>query len=79
LGDLESGDPFLPPDANTTGALEIVPVHHNMNQEIQGDWDPRDRSISYQLSITQQGRSTMMVRVEEGQRFLLEEEKNGVQ
>lgn len=51
LSNLEPGDPFLPPNANATGALEIVPVHDNMDQEVKGDRDPGNSSISDQLSI----------------------------
>jgi hypothetical protein len=31
LNDLDSSDPFFPPDADATGCLEVVPVHDNMD------------------------------------------------
>lgn len=31
LENLKTGDPLLPPDTNTTGTLEVVPVHDNMD------------------------------------------------
>lgn len=40
LNDLQAGDPFLPPDANSSGTLEVVPVHHDVNHEIEGDDNP---------------------------------------
>jgi hypothetical protein len=40
LDDLEGGNPLLPPDANTARALEIVPVHNDVNAQVQGDWNP---------------------------------------
>lgn len=32
LDDLETGDPLLPPDADPTGTLEVVPVHDDVDQ-----------------------------------------------
>lgn len=40
LNDLETGDPFLPPDTDAAGALEVVPVHHNVNHEVESDRNP---------------------------------------
>lgn len=40
LDDLEAGDPLFPPDANAAGALEIVPVHDDVDSEVQSDDDP---------------------------------------
>lgn len=40
LNNLESGDPFLPPNADSTRTLEIVPVHDDVNHEVEGNWDP---------------------------------------
>ena len=42
LYDLETGDPLLPPNPNTSCTLEVVPVHDNMNQQVEGNWHPRD-------------------------------------
>ena len=42
LDNLEAGDPLLPPDADATGALEIVPVHDDVNHQVESDRDPRD-------------------------------------
>ena len=38
LDDLDSGYPFLPPDADATGGLEIVPVHDDVNSQVESDW-----------------------------------------
>lgn len=40
LDDLETGDPLLPPDADSTRALEVVPVHDNVDHQVQRNWDP---------------------------------------
>jgi hypothetical protein len=34
LNDLKASNPFLPPDPDTTRALEVVPVHEDVNREI---------------------------------------------
>lgn len=51
LSNLESGDPFLPPDTDTASGKEVVPVHHNMDEQVDGDWDPLHRGCSNELSI----------------------------
>ena len=40
LDDLETSDPFLPPDLDATRALEVVPVHDNVNHKVERNWDP---------------------------------------
>jgi hypothetical protein len=40
LDDLKTGDPFLPPDSDSPRALEIIPVHDNVNKEVEGDHGP---------------------------------------
>jgi hypothetical protein len=44
LGDLETSDPFFPPNADSASALEIVPVHDDVNKEVESDRYPGDRS-----------------------------------
>ena len=39
LDDLDSGYPFLPPDSNATGCLEVVPIHDNMDSQVESDWN----------------------------------------
>jgi len=43
LDDLETGDPLLPPNADATRALEVVPVHNDVHSQVQGNDNPRDR------------------------------------
>jgi hypothetical protein len=78
LDDLEAGNPLLPPNTDTTGALEVVPVHNNVNEEVQDNRDPRDRGGADELGVAEEGGGTMVVAVEEGQRLLLEEQEDGV-
>ena len=40
LGDLKTSDPFLPPDSDAARALEVVPVHEDVDHEIERDRDP---------------------------------------
>lgn len=40
LNNLQTGDPLLPPDTNPPRALEVVPVHDDVNQEIQCNRNP---------------------------------------
>jgi len=40
LSDLETGDPLLPPDLDSTGALEVVPVHDNVDHQVESDRNP---------------------------------------
>lgn len=41
LRNLEAGDPLLPPNADATSRLEIIPVHDNMHHQINRDGNPR--------------------------------------
>lgn len=79
LEDLEARDPFLPPDANATRALEIVPVHHHMDRQVQRDDDPRDRRRANKLGVAKERRGAVMVAVQERQGLLLEEEEARVE
>lgn len=40
LDDLHDGDVLLPPDADATCGLEVVPVHDNVDGQVQGDGNP---------------------------------------
>lgn len=40
LDDLEASDPLLPPDTDAASALEVVPVHDDMNRQVEGDRNP---------------------------------------
>lgn len=51
LGDLEAGDPLLPPNADTTSRLEVVPVHNNMHHQINRDGNPRLQVLSLAREI----------------------------
>lgn len=65
LDDLQTSDPFLPPAADTTGALEIVPVHDHVDQQVQRDDNPRHSGATKELSVAQNSGSAMVVAVEE--------------
>lgn len=66
LDDLETSNPLLPPDADTTSALEVVPVHDDVHSQVKGNGNPRDSSGTDELSVAEKSSSTMVVGVEEG-------------
>ena len=63
LRDLETSNPFLPPDSNSTCALEVVPVHHDVHQKVKTDGDPGHRSQPDELGVAKKCRGAMMVAV----------------
>ena len=78
LDDLEHGDVLLPPDANAARGLEVVPVHDDVDGEVEDDGHPGHRGVAEQLGVAKQGGRAMVVGVQEGERLLLEEEEDGV-
>jgi hypothetical protein len=78
LGDLEDGDVLLPPDADATRGLEVVPVHDDVDGEVEGDNNPGDGGVAKKLGVAEKSRGTVVVGVEEGQGLLLENEEDGV-
>jgi len=66
LNNLKTGDPLLPPNLNTTSRLEIVPIHYNMDKQIQRDGNPRNGGASNELSVAEKSSGTMVVAVQEG-------------
>lgn len=66
LDDLETGNPLLPPNTDTTSALEVVPVHDDVNEQVQDDGNPRDGGGTDELSIAKEGGGAMVIAVEEG-------------
>ena len=78
LDDLQHGDVFFPPDADAAGGLEVVPVHDDVDGEVEADDDPGDGGVADELGVAEEGGGAVVVGVEEGERFLLEEEEDGV-
>lgn len=62
---MESGDPFLPPDADAAGALEVVPIHEDVDHEVESDGDPGDGCLTGQLCVAEENRCPVMVAMEE--------------
>ena len=46
LGDLEPGDPLLPPNSDASSALKVVPVHDDVDEQIESDRYPGNWSQS---------------------------------
>lgn len=65
LNDLEASNPFLPPNTNATGALEVVPVHNDVDRKVKSDDDPRNRCRANQLGVAEEGGRAMVVAMEE--------------
>lgn len=65
LKNLQPCDPFLPPDANSARALEVVPVHEDVDCEIEGDGDPGDGALAVELRVAEEGGGAVVVAVEE--------------
>lgn len=53
MDDLEASDPFLPPNADSAGALEVVPVHHNVDGEVESNRNPGNGSQADKLGVAQ--------------------------
>ena len=66
LDDLKASDPLLPPNVDAPSTLEVVPVHEDVNGQVQDNRDPRHRGITHELGVAQKGRGTVVVAVEEG-------------
>ena len=49
-----------------------------MDGKVEGDGDPGDGGVAEELGEAEEGGSAMVVGVEEGERFLFEEEEDGV-
>ena len=78
LGDLEDGDVLLPPDADATRGLEVVPVHDDVDGKVEGDDNPGNGGVAEELGVAEKSGGTVVVGVEEGQGLLLEDEEDGV-
>jgi len=78
LRDLKDGNVLLPPDLDTTSGLEVVPVHNNVNHEVQGDGHPRNRCVAMKLGKAEKSSGAVVVRMQESEGLLLKEEENGV-
>ena len=70
LDDLETGDPLLPPDTDATRALEVVPVHDDVDSQVKGDGNPRDGGRADQLGVAEKSSGAMVVAVEESCKML---------
>lgn len=68
LGNLETSNPLFPGNANSTCTLEIVPVHDNVNEQIQSDRNPRYWSVSDKLGIAQESCCWVVVAMKESLR-----------
>ena len=66
LRDLQAGDPLFPPHADAARALEVVPVHDDVHQQVQADGHPGDGGQADELGVAEGGGGAVVVGVEEG-------------
>jgi hypothetical protein len=78
LANLQAGDPLLPPDLDASSTLEVVPVHDNMNGQVQCDWHPRHRGSASELREAEEGGGRVVIGVEKSERLLLDHQEDGV-
>lgn len=65
LSDLHAGDVLLPPGLDAAGSEEVIPVHDNVNGQVERNDNPRDRRPAKHLGEAEQSGSTMVVGVKE--------------
>jgi hypothetical protein len=78
LQNLQNGNIPLPPDADPARALEVVPVHDDVDGQIECNGHPGDGSAPDQFDVAEEGCCAVVVGVQEGQRLLLEDEEDCV-
>ena len=62
---LKPSNPLLPPDADAARALEVVPVHEDVDRQVKSYRDPGDGRLPAKLGIAEQDRGAVVVAVEE--------------
>lgn len=78
LHNLEHCDVLLPPDPNASASLEIVPIHHDVYQEIQCDGNPRDGGAPNELREAKKRCRSVVIGMQEGQGFFLQDHKDRI-
>ena len=68
LHDLQARDPLLPPDADAARGLEVVPVHDDVHEQVEGDGHPGDGGEADELGVAEEGGGAVVVGVEESWR-----------
>lgn len=66
LNDLHHGDVLLPPDTDAARRLEVVPVHDDVDHQVEGDWNPGDGGMTEELGVAKESGSAVVVGVKEG-------------
>jgi len=65
LHDLANCDVLLPPNADAARALEVVPIHDDVNSQVQGDDWPRNGGVADELGVAEHSGRAMVVGVKE--------------
>ena len=69
---------MLPPDFDAAGGLEVVPVHDDVDEEVEGDGNPGDGGEADELGVAEEGGGAVVVGVQEGEGFFLEDHEDCV-
>ena len=65
LHNLHDRDPLLPPDLDASRRLEVVPVHDDMDRQVERDRHPLHGGGADELGVAKKGGRAMVVAVEE--------------
>jgi hypothetical protein len=57
---------LFPPDADASRGLEVVPVHDDVDGEVEDDRDPGDGGMAKELGVAEESGCAVVVGVEEG-------------
>lgn len=79
LQDLQARDVLLPPDLDAAGGLEVVPVHDDVDEEVEGDGHPGDGGEADELSVAEEGGGAVVVGVQKREGFFLEDHEDCVE
>ena len=63
LQDLQPGDVLFPPDLDAACGLEVVPVHDDVDEEVERYGDPGDGGEADELGVAEEGGGAVVVGV----------------
>ena len=66
LYNLHDGNVLLPPYADTPCTLEIIPIHDDVDSQVEGDRYPGDGRVADKLGVAEKCGCAMVIGVEEG-------------
>lgn len=79
LDDLHGGKVLFPPGLNTDRRQSVIPVHEGMDDQVQGNRDPLNSRLTYELSVAKNEGEAVVVNMQECKVVALENEQNGIE